>query len=352
MLIINGRFLSQRMTGVHRYAYEMTKALYSLGVPFVVVAPRSVQNSYETVFKVEYTGVSSSHYWEQFELPAYVKRHYKGSTILSFTGLGPIHYKKSVVTIHDLSFMENPKWFSVPYYCFYRLLTPVAARNARLIITVSEFSKQEIIQRLGISDNLIAVAYNAVSSECVKPVASSKAENDVPYLLTVSSLDPRKNLKRLIEAFMEVDEPDCHLKIVGATHASFRNSGIDDSADKRIQLLGYVDNERLKDLYGNAIASVYPSLYEGFGLPNIEAMANDCPVLTSMIPPHREVCGDSALFFDPNDKTDMTFKMTQIIKDVNLQNQLRQSGHQRVQLFSWERSARMVLKSLKDKELI
>lgn len=352
-LIINGRFLTQRLTGVHRYAYEMTRALHRAGVPLLVVAPPGIQPSYETAFPVEQTGRTASHWWEQVELPRYVRKHHPGATILSFTGLGPVAYSRSVMTIHDLSFMANPRWFSLPYYCFYRLMTPLAARRAGLIITVSRFSQQEITTRLHIPADKIVVAYNAVSDEGLhtSPEALSEPLHE-PYLLTVSSLDPRKNLKRLIEAFRQVQLPDARLYVVGAAHPSFRDTGINTALDERIIFLGYQDDAHLRYLYQHACASVYPSLFEGFGLPNIEAFAQGCPVLTSDIPPHREVCGEAALYCNPTDTEDMTRCMERILQDEALRKQLQQAGARQVARYSWTLSAQQILTSLQQTHLI
>ena len=352
-LIINGRFLTQRLTGVHRYAYETTRALHRAGVPLVVVAPQQIQASYELDFPVVRTGRTASHWWEQVELPRYVRKHHRGATILSFTGLGPIAYSRSVMTIHDLSFMANPRWFSLPYYCFYRLMTPLAARRAQLIITVSRFSQQEITTRLHVPADKIVVAYNAVSDEVVQ--ASPKALSEPlhePYLLTVSSLDPRKNLKRLIEAFRQVGVPEARLYVVGAAHPSFRDTGIDTAAEERVVFLGYKDDAHLKYLYQHACALAYPSLFEGFGLPNIEAFAQGCPVLTSDIPPLREVCGEAALYCDPTDTADMTRCMERILLDEPLRTQLRQAGIERLKRYSWTLSAQQILTSLQQTHLI
>lgn len=352
-LIINGRFLTQRLTGVHRYAYEMTRALHRAGVPLLVVAPQHIQSSYELTFPVEQTGCTASHWWEQVELPRYVRTHHRGATILSFTGLGPIAYSRSVMTIHDLSFMANPRWFSLPYYCFYRLMTPLAARRALHIITVSRFSQQEITTRLHVPADKITVAYNAVSDELlhIAPKALFEPLHE-PYLLTVSSLDPRKNLKRLIEAFLHVQVPDARLYVVGAAHPSFRDTGVDTAADERIVFLGYKDDAYLRYLYQHACASVYPSLFEGFGLPNIEAFAQGCPVLTSDIPPHREVCGEAALYCDPNNTADMTRCMERILQDKALRQQLQQAGAQQLTRFSWTLSAQQIVTSLQQTHLI
>ena len=352
-LIINGRFLSQRLTGVHRYAYEMTRALHRAGVPLVVVAPRQIQPSYELAFPVEQTGRTASHWWEQVELPRYVQKHHPGATILSFTGLGPIGYSRSVMTIHDLSFLANPRWFSLPYYCFYRLMTPLAARRAKLIITVSRFSQQQIIQRLHVPAGKIVVAYNAVSDEVLQASPKALAEPlHEPYLLTVSSLDPRKNLKRLIKAFRQVRVPEVWLYVVGAAHPSFRSTGIDTAAYERIVFLGYKDDAHLKYLYPHACAIVYPSLFEGFGLPNIEAFAQGCPVLTSDIPPHREVCGEAALYCNPTDTADMTRQMERLLNDSALCAQLKQAGTQQLKRYSWTLSAQKIVTSLQQTHLI
>lgn len=335
MIVINGRFLTQRLTGVHRFAYEITCALWRRGEELVVVAPSDVQEQYQCPFPVVRTRGKGSHLWEQLILPHYVRRHYRGALLITWTGLSPLSYRNAFYTIHDVSYLENPRWFSRSYYWFYRILTPLAARRAKRVLTVSEFSKRELIKHLHLPADKITVVYNAVDT--MLPGQPQPGER---YILSVCSMDPRKNLPRLVEAFAGMTDTDCKLYLVGGTNNVFRHGGLE--ADDRVKLLGYVSGARLSDLYRNALAFVSASVYEGFGIPNVEAMWQDCPLAVSDIEVYHEVCGDAAVYFDPCNPESIREALRQLIDSEPLRETLKLKGRQRCRLFSWDKSATTV----------
>jgi len=339
--IINGRFLTQKLAGVHRYAFEMCCALHQLGCKIVVLAPQCILSDYDFHFEVKKVGRLTSHLWEQIELPYFLNKYYKNNVLISFTGLGPILHRKSICTIHDLSFLENPSWFSKPYYYYYKFLTPIAAKKAIKVITVSEFSKQEIIKRLKLPAEKIEVIYSAVSDKLL--ISNSEINSKEKYILTVSSLDPRKNLARMMEAFKLLKNNNYKLYIVGAKNKVFGKVQLNKTHNSNIIFTGYLTDSELAEYYKNATIFVYPSLYEGFGSPNIEAMKNNCPVITSNIPPLVEVCQEAALYFDPNDAVDMANKMSVLLANKQLRNELIIKGNKRVTQFTWTKSAKKVI---------
>ena len=351
-IYINARFLLARPTGVERYAYEMCRALYSEGADIVLLCPKrgEINEAYDiSGFRIVRFGICHSHLWEQLVLPFYFigKRNY---VLLSFTGLGSILVPKKIMTIHDLSFLENPSWFSKAYYHYYRIMTPLAAKTSEKIITVSKFSKNEIMRFYPfLSEEKIEVVYNAVDREkfhpdCIHP-GEKRTSPAEPYFLAVSSIDPRKNFNRLIEAFQEL--PNCQLKIVGGKNHVFGKESSGSHAYSNIEFLGRVTDEELKMLYSNAIAFIFPSLYEGFGLPPIEAMASDTVVLASDIPVLREVCENSAIFFNP---TDITAIRNAITSALSLTTEERKEillrGNKNLERFSWRLSAKKLLATI------
>lgn len=336
--IINGRFLTQNLTGVHRYAYEICCALHYLNFNFIVVAPKEIKSSYKCPFTVVKTGRTRSHLWEQIELPLYVKKHYKGAVLINLTGIGSLIHNNIVTTIHDLSFLENPKWFSKSYYLLYKFLTPRVAKKAKKIITVSNFSKKEIIDKLGIKQEKISVIYNAVSDKLVLNDTSQREK----VILSVSSLEPRKNFGKLLEAFNKLVNSDYKLIIVGKQNKVFGAVNLSDT-NENIEFTGYISDEELTALYHKACAFVYPSLYEGFGIPNLEAMNNGCPVITSDIPAHKEVCGEAAIYFSPLNADDLLIKMQQLINDDRKIKEMVNKGYERAKFFSWEKSAKQLI---------
>lgn len=341
-IYVNGRFLTQRRTGVERYAYELCKAMSQIGMQFTIVCPRQpMATDYDvSMFHIVRYGIGASHFWEQCVLPFFFlgKRDY---IVLSFTGLGSILVPNKIMTIHDLSFLENPSWFSKAYYYYYKLMTPLAARTSKALITVSEFSKKEILRFYPfIGKDRIHVVYNA----CNAASFSSRRYHNPgeQYALAVSSIDPRKNLPTLIRAFADASI-GCKLYVVGNRNKVFAGQDGVDFTSGNVEFLGRVDDDRLSRLYAGATCFVSSSLYEGFGLPLLEAMTCGCPVVCSDIPVYHEVCGDSALYFDPLSPDDLRSAVCRMNSlDGAERERLRQSMHDNLQRFSWIKSAQAI----------
>lgn len=345
-IYINGRFLLQEPTGVQRYAYEMCMALHRCGVDFTLICPKkgAIDRAYDiSQFKIQKYGVGASHVWEQLVLPFFfIGKH--DYMLLSFTGLGSIVVSNKIMTVHDLSFLVCRQWFSRAYYYFYKPMTWLAVKTSKHLITVSEFSKSEILRLYPfLSEDRIHVIYNAADKEKFRP-ANGVAASAVPYCLSVSSLDPRKNFSRLLEAFKGIK--DCRLLIVGGANKVFaQNKELRKS--ENIEFLGRVSDEELIHLYQGADAFIFPSLYEGFGLPVIEAMCVGCPVIASDIPVLREVCGEAAIYFNPNDTDDMRDKIQSYMAGrQQLRTVMTEKGKENVLRFSWQVSAQKLVKLL------
>lgn len=336
LIVINGRFLSQRITGIQRFAYEICCALQQTGVKLIILSPADIREEYDlSSLEVEIIGGKGSHFWEQVTLPGYMKNHYDGQLLLSLSGLSPLCYSHNIMTIHDVSYLLRPRSYSWAYCLYYQLMTPLIAKRAKKILTVSQFSKQELITKLGIATEKIGVVYNAVRSVGLKP-----RDMKEKYLLAVGSLVPRKNIKRLLEAYCGMDHPDFDLYIVGGMHAIYADAELSAYADRKgVRFLGYVSGEELTHLYRNATAYINPSLYEGFGIPLVEAMTQECALVVSDIPAFREVCGESALYFNPMDADQMREKMNCIMHDEPMRKRLIAAGTEQASRFSWEQSA-------------
>lgn len=345
MIIINGRFLSQRLTGIQRFAYEICCALHQIGVPCIILAPTDICDEYDLAdLPVTVIGGKGSHFWEQVTLPIYMKRHHNGQLLLSLSGLSPLWYHRNILTIHDISYLLKPRAYSRIYCLYYRLMTPLAAKRAQKIITVSRFSKGEIMHYLGVPENKIAVIYNAVRQTTLLP-----REKTDRYILTVGSLMPRKNIKRLLEAYCALEQPDFDLYIAGGMHAAFADAEWSKYTDRKgVRFLGYVSGDVLTHLYRNATAYISPSLYEGFGIPLVEAMTQECPLVVSDIPVFHEVCGKAAVYFNPLDITDIQEKMNAVMHDEPLRRQLLEDGIHQAARFSWEQSAKEIAKLINE----
>lgn len=342
-IYINGRFLTRPITGVERYAYMICKALAEMGKDFTIICPNSpIMSCYDTSnLPIIHYGFGKSHLWEQCVLPFFFIKK-KDYLFFSFTGLGAILVRNKVMTIHDLSFLENPRWFSKSYYWWYKLMTPLAVRTSKHIITVSEFSKKEILRFYPfIKEADISIAYNA-ADERFYHFQSQESVPAKPFALTVSSLDPRKNFGRLIEAFKDIKE--CSLYIVGSHNHIFTQQDHTTNTDDTIRFLGRVSDKELVRLYNQATCFIFPSLYEGFGLPTIEAMKCGCPVLVSDIPVLREVCGNAAIYFNPSQVEDIRNSIKQFLKEKEaLRPNLIAKGYENINRFSWENTAKAII---------
>ncbi len=345
MFVVNGRYLTQKATGVHRYAFEICNKLHEMGVDFHVAVPKEIHPDYKFSFKVVKCGSFNTHLWEQISLPRYLKRI--GSPLLiSFTGCGPLNYSNQIMTIHDVSHERYPEWFSKNYYRFYHYMMPRIGKKAHAVLTVSEFSKKEIVDTLGINAEKIHVVHSNVpfhnkpsKEEVLSFTRNPEAEK---YILAVSSMDPRKNFIRLVEAFDKIKDKSVKLYIIGMSFKAFNTPDLQKLIGENVHLPGYIPDEKLQTMYQNALLSVYPSLYEGFGLPPLESMTYGCPVINSDIPALREVSQDAALYVDPYNVDDITQKIEQLLVDEPLRKELQEKGLLQIKKYSWDKSAKQV----------
>lgn len=342
MIVVNSRFLTQPITGVQRFAVELSLQLKGmLGDGITFIAPQDIiHRDLARQLDVKVIGRHRGHIWEQWDLPLYLKKH--GSPLLlCLCNTAPLCYRNMVVTVHDVAFEAYPQTFNKTFLYAYRFMIPRILRSANKVITVSEFSKDEIVKYYGIERNKISVVYNAVNPifhEC-----EDKRLNAQKYLLAVSSLNYRKNFPAILEAFsiFEKTDEETFLYVIGdLDNGNFADVDVEKyKSDSRVKFLGRVTDEELIRYYSNAAAFVYPSLYEGFGIPPLEAQSCGCPVLVSYIPPLREVVGDSGVYCNPYDVNNIAAAMTDVISNTST---LRSKGSVNVCRFSWMVSAERI----------
>lgn len=350
MFVVNGRYLTQKATGVHRYAFEICNQLHEMGVDFHVAIPQKIQSDYKFKFKTVKCGSLNTHLWEQISLPRYLKSI--GSPLLvSFTGCGPLNYANQIMTIHDVSHERYPEWFSKNYNRFYHFMMPRIGRKAHAVLTVSKFSKKEIVDTLGLDADKIHVVHSNV------PFRNKPSKDEIlnyqpdpsreRYIIAVSTMDPRKNFIRLVEAFEKINDKSVKLYIIGMSFKAFNTPDLQKLISDNVHLPGYIPDDALQKMYQDALLSVYPSLYEGFGLPPLESMTYGCPVINSDIPALREVSGDAALYVDPYSVEDITARINQLLEDEALRQDLRLKGLEQIKNYSWEKSAQQVYELVK-----
>jgi len=254
-IVVNGRFLSRRVTGVERYGREI---LSLIGDRCRVVRSGNTFNGIK------------GHAWEQFILPGRLNPE---SILWSPANTGPLTVRNQVLTIHDLSPLEHPEWFRKSFAAWYWLFLPILAKRVRIIFTPSEYVRQKVMTRFKIEN--VVVTPNGVDRSVFNPDAKQN-KYDLPecYVLFVGSLEPRKNLNVLLQAWDEIknDFKETWLIIAGTSGHVFQPVKFSGDA-QRVRFLGYVEEEKLPGLYAGATLFILPSFNEGFGLPALEAMA-------------------------------------------------------------------------------
>lgn len=334
MIVINARFLTQKITGVQRFAIEISKELKKTNLSIVFLAPKDIIH-YQIADElgVKTLGNLKGHLWEQIELQAFV--YYKKAMLISFCNTAPLFLNNQIVTIHDLCFKKHPEWFSKIFVNVYNFMIPRLVKRAMHILTVSETSKVELIQELNVSQRKVSVIYNAVASVFREELSSniSVFEDDEEYILTVSSHHPRKNFDRLIQGFQLINDDNLKLYIIGDVNKNFTKMNLNNDIKDRVIFLKNISDRQLVHYYRNAKLFVYPSLYEGFGIPIIEAMSQDIPVCVSDIPVFHEVCNNDAVYFDPFNPHDIKDKMMKVLEGNNNAKKIN------LDRFSWNKGA-------------
>jgi glycosyltransferase involved in cell wall biosynthesis len=265
--------------------------------------------------------------WYPVALPLAARR--EGVAVLHCpTFRGPLRASVPlVVTVHDLAVLRHPDAFNRWTRAYSRTVVPLVVRAARRIISGSRFTASELHSLLAVStERIVVIPYGTGP-----PFEPAGAAEDGDYVLCVGTLEPRKNLPRLVEAFARAKLDGCELRIVGS--AGWGNIQL---AGERVRWLGRVPDDELARLYRGARCVAYVSLYEGFGLPVLEALACSAPVVAADIPPLREVAGDAAVYVDPLDPDTIAAGLREAVRR---RDGLAKAGPERARMFSWKRAA-------------
>lgn len=333
---VNGRFLCQTITGQQRYAHELVRRF---GHRVALVTP-----------DLAGTGIRG-HLWEQTVLPFRTG----GRLLWSPSATGPLTVERQVATIHDAISLDHPEWFDWKFGAWYRALLPRLMQRVRRVITVSHFSRDRLLQHTRAPADKFVVTHLGVDPK-FRPappdaVEAVRRKLGLPeaYVLAVASLEPRKNTARLFTAWERhrAAFDDVGLVVAGGSGKVFRGTGIG-RVPAGVKLTGYVDDADLPALYSGALAFVFPSLCEGFGLPPLEAMACGAPVITSNTSSMPEVCGDAAVLVEPREPDSIADGIRRVIGSASLREDLRQRGLARASHFTWERTAEATWRVLED----
>ncbi len=292
--------------------------------------------------------------WSQIFLPLHLYTHQKIDVFFS-----PAHYiprfcpVPTVVAIHDLSYRFFPDDFLKKDLFKLERLTAYSLKKAKKVIAVSKTTKKDIMNVYNIPDNKIDVVYNGYERKRDSDKGKFKRWTEgKPYLLYVGTLQPRKNIVLLIKAFSQLKNAYPQFELIIAGKKGWLYSKIFEEVselglDKDVHFTDYVTDRQLVFLYKNAFCFVLPSLYEGFGIPILEAMSFGCPVVSSFSSSLPEIGGDACLYFDPKDVHDLREKLQMLIENKRMKSQLIQKGNLRVKEFSWEQCGEQTLAVIK-----
>lgn len=307
--------------------------------------------------------------WTQFGLPLKLFLE-KEKPDIFFT---PTHYAprfspiSTVISIMDLAYLKYPEMFTKKDLYQLKNWTSYSVKNAKLVFTISQSSKNDIIRFYNIDSQKIKVIYPGIKSESeimknklsFKEV-SEKYNISKNFILFVGTLQPRKNITKLIEALslllnkdggIHLNNKNLQLIIVGKKgwqYEEILSAPEKFGVTENVKFLDFVSNDELDILYKNALVFCLPSLYEGFGLPVLEAMQKGCPVITSNVSSLPEAGGSAALYFDPNNTNDIANKLEVVILNKKLRNEMIRQGYEHIKKFSWDKSAKETLKALED----
>jgi glycosyltransferase involved in cell wall biosynthesis len=347
-IYINGKFFCQQITGTQRYARELLNQLDELlaaeddpKIAVEILVPKDARSiPHYKLLAVRTVGTMKGTKWEQLELPWYCR----GQVLVTLSGGAPILHLRNVITIHDAAVFAAPRGYSLLYRLWYRYLYRSMAKKARHIFTVSNFSKSEIVKWCGADPEKMSVTYPG-SEHFSRLAADASTLRRLgvtgKYVLAAGSMNPNKNFRRVVEAMIRIDAKDVGIVIAGGRDSKVFRQGT--ALPDRVRVLGYVNDAELKALYENAACFVFASLYEGFGLPPLEAISCGCPVVLSRVASLPEVFEGAADFCDPFRPDDIAAAIQRALKtQPGTAEELKALACK----FSWEKCARETLKVL------
>ncbi|MFC6765366.1 glycosyltransferase family 4 protein [Natrinema soli] len=286
--------------------------------------------------------------WERTALPYLIKKH-DLDVLYCPNGNAPVTSVACpvVMCIHDVNALKG--WSNGIHQVYRRIAVPRGAKVADRIVTVSEFSKHEITKKIDISSERVEVVYNGIDPLFFSSDSGEELMLPDDYILFVGSMNPRKNIQGVISAFEEVKQTECiphKLVIIGPDNKSiFKNIEIE--KEDHIVMPGFVTDKQLKYAYENADVFVYPSLYEGFGLPPLEAMACGTPVIASNRTSLPEILDDAAVLVPPRKISDIASTIATITTDVEYHSKLAKKGKNHAEKYTWENSNDDLLKVMR-----
>jgi glycosyltransferase involved in cell wall biosynthesis len=354
-VLINGRFLGRSVTGVDRFAIEVLRAMDELydsadvaisGLDIEVLAPTGATGlDGLRHIAIREVGSMRGQIWEQFSL----QREVGDALLVNLCNTAPLIPRKQLVVIHDAATARAPTSYSKTFRLWYSVLIPLLYKRAASVCTVSQFSKEDLATLYGVRDDVRVLPEGTEHMERTHPdlrVLEKVGLTKRPYVLAVSSLAPHKNFETVIRAVALMSEIDFDVVIAGGQNpAIFAKAG--NTLPSSVKYAGYVTDSELKALYANASCFIFPSIYEGYGLPPTEAMASGCAVIASNAAAIPETCGDAALYFDPQSPSDLARVLQVFMAQPQLQEKMRSLGSAKAKTMRWRNTAIGLLNEIK-----
>jgi glycosyltransferase involved in cell wall biosynthesis len=361
IIAINTRFLlTAYLEGYGNYIYEIFSRVADLQPEnrFFFILDRPFEKTLVLPSNIETVVIPPAarhpllwHYWYNVKIPLFLKK-IKADLFISPDGFCSLTTRVPQITVvHDLAFQQEENAIHKSHLWYYKRYTPKFIAISKKLITVSVFSKNDIIDKYHTDPGKIAVVYNAANRLfCPLPLEKQQAVKEKytdgkDYFICVTSIHPRKNIIRLLQAFSIFKKwQKSNMKLVLAGRLAWKNNAFQKLFDtykyrSDVVLAGYLPTSEVAALTGAAYCAVYPSLFEGFGVPVIEAMQAGIPVITSNHSGMLEAGGDAALFANPREADDIAAQMQKIYKDEQVRNRHLVLGSLHVQKFNWEKSA-------------
>lgn len=339
-IVINGKFLSQKVTGVQRYAREIISETDKIcaGQDIVILTDKNAVDIPELKnIRVVRAGHLAGNLWEQITLPLYAKKH--KALCVNLCNMAPI-LAPDVVVVHDISFKVNKSFFSKKFVLWYNFVFGHIMKKIRLIATVSEFSRGEISREYGIPPEKILVTYNGWQHfqriSGAENVSEKYNLTDGNYCFAMSSMAPNKNFRWIAQTAKL--NPQMTFAVSGSVNKKVFGDIFDFEIPDNLKFLGYVEDEEAKTLTAHCRAFLFPSYYEGFGIPPLEALSIGAKVIVSDRSCMREIFGDCVNYISPDRPESELEKV--IDKPCNEPSRL-------LEKYSWENSAKLLYSEIK-----
>lgn len=356
-IAINARVLNERHGGPARYTMNVIRELAAIDrtnrYHILMYDIRDFDFQLPSNFVVSVVRFRSKLFFDYIYIPFFSWRKRIDIFLFPKNTFSPLVRGKKIPVYHDIVYFEDFNFREFKYFdnLHHRIMIPVAARFSWIDLTVSDFTASRMKSLLNIRQEKIRVVKEGVEDHFrrisdKKRLARVKKTFNLrtPFFFYAGSLSPRKNMLNVIRAFTRIKDSIPHVIyftggdswLDSEVYDMIRDGGLED----RIVRLGYIGEEDLVAMYNLADCYLYPSLYEGFGLPILEAQACGCPVITSNVSSCPEVAGEGALYVNPHDAEDIAWAMLSIVKDANLKKKLVQAGLQNCRQYTWEKTAR------------